>query len=141
MQIISAGPMVRTWNMRNEAKLNIFKQASRLGNFKNIAFSVANRHQRLLCYELSSKRILNSAILCGPCNQRRSTSLYFDLLHEQHQKWIFSSLIYSAPGLFSRLRNKYVYTRMPACACTRIPYLSTIIQLLLIFKSVIKTIQ
>ena len=31
-QILSLGPMLRTWNMRNEAKLNIFKQASRLGN-------------------------------------------------------------------------------------------------------------
>ena len=43
-QILNVGPMIRTWNMRNEAKLNIFKQASGLGNFKNIAFSIANRH-------------------------------------------------------------------------------------------------
>ena len=35
-QIVNVGPMLRSWNMRNEAKLNIFKQASRLGNFKNI---------------------------------------------------------------------------------------------------------
>ena len=59
-QILHVGPMVRTGNMRNEAKLNIFKQAARLGNFKNIAFSVANRHQRLLCYELASSNLLNS---------------------------------------------------------------------------------
>ena len=41
-QILNVGPMVRTWNLRNEAKRNIFKQAARLGNFKNIASSVAN---------------------------------------------------------------------------------------------------
>lgn len=56
-QILSVGPMVRTWNMCNEAKLNLFKQTSRLGNFKNIAFTIANRHQRLLCYELSTSNI------------------------------------------------------------------------------------
>ena len=66
-QILNVGPMVRTWNMRNEAKLNIFKQAGRLGNFKNITFSVANRHQHLLCYELSSAKLLHSPIECGPC--------------------------------------------------------------------------
>lgn len=55
-QILSVGPMIRTWNMRNEAKLNIFKQASRLGNFKNIAYSIANRHQQLLCYELNCQQ-------------------------------------------------------------------------------------
>ena len=55
--------------MRNEAKLNIFKQASRLGNFKNIAYSIASRHQRLLCYELSTAKLLDSPTVCGPCNQ------------------------------------------------------------------------
>ena len=68
-QILNVGPMVRTWNMRNEAKLNLFKQTSRLGNFKNISFSIANRHQRLLCYELSTANILNMPMECGPCDQ------------------------------------------------------------------------
>ena len=68
-QILRVGPMVRTWNMRNEAKLNIFKQAARLGNFKNIAFSVANQHQRLLCYELASTNLLNSPNAYGPCGE------------------------------------------------------------------------
>ena len=67
-QIIKVGPMIRTWNMRNEAKLNVFKQASRLGNFKNIASSIANRHQRLLCYELSTHQLLWSPLECGPCD-------------------------------------------------------------------------
>ena len=49
--------------------LKIFKQAARLGNFKNIAFSVTNRHQRLLCYELASGHLLNSPNEYGPCNQ------------------------------------------------------------------------
>lgn len=67
-QIIKVGPMIRTWNMRNEAKLNVFKQASRLGNFKNIASSIANRHQRLLCYELLTHQLLWSPLECGPCD-------------------------------------------------------------------------
>ena len=40
-QIIALGPMVRNWTMRHEAKLNLFKKAARLGNFKNIAFTLA----------------------------------------------------------------------------------------------------
>ena len=45
-QILDVGPMVRTWTMRHEAKLSFFKKASRLANFKNVAQSVVNRHQR-----------------------------------------------------------------------------------------------
>ena len=40
-QIEAVGPMVCTWTIRHEAKLNFFKQASRLLNFKNVAFSLA----------------------------------------------------------------------------------------------------
>ena len=66
-QMLSVGPMVRTWTMRHEAKLNFFKRAARLGNFKNIAQSLANRHQRWLCYQASSGNLLHSQFLCGPC--------------------------------------------------------------------------
>ncbi len=71
-QVLLVGPMLRTWNMRSEAKLNVFKQASRLGNFKNIALSVAHRHQRLLCYELSTGKLLDSPVQCGPCGDPMS---------------------------------------------------------------------
>ena len=63
------GPVIRTRNMRNEAKLNIFKEAGRIGNFKNIAFSVANRHQSLLCYELASGNLSHTPNEYGPCNE------------------------------------------------------------------------
>ena len=72
-QVQRIGPMIRSWNMRNEAKLNIFKRASRLGNFKNIAFSLAQRHQRLQCWELASDSLLKSPIECGPTKQPAST--------------------------------------------------------------------
>ena len=65
-QIAALGPMTRTWTIRHEAKLNFFKQASHLANFKNVAFSLANRHQRWLCYELGSKNILRVSVECGP---------------------------------------------------------------------------
>ena len=52
-QIKAVAPMVRTWTIRHEAKLNFFKQASHLANFKNVAFALANRHQRWICYELA----------------------------------------------------------------------------------------
>lgn len=71
-QIFRVGPMQRTWAMRHEAKLNMLKLASRLGNFKNIAMSLAFRHQRLLCYELSTGRLLDTPIEAGPCSKPTS---------------------------------------------------------------------
>ena len=59
-QILAVGPLVCTWTMRHDAKLNFFKQASRLANFKNIPYSLASRHQRWMCYEHSGK------FECGP---------------------------------------------------------------------------
>ena len=61
-QIMSVGPMNHTWNMRNEAKMC----SSNHQDLENFAFSVANRHQRLLCYELS---LLARPSECGPCKQ------------------------------------------------------------------------
>ncbi len=54
--------------MRHEAKLNMFKRAAGLENFKNIALSLAFRHQRFLCYELSTGRLLDTPIETGPCS-------------------------------------------------------------------------
>lgn len=67
LQILDVGPMVRTWTMRHEAKLSFFKRASRLANFKNVAQSVVNRHQRWFCYQMaSSSKLLDSQLECGP---------------------------------------------------------------------------
>ena len=60
-QIQAVAPMVRTWT-----KLNFFKQASHLVNFKNVAFALANRHQRWMCYEQSSGKLIDTSIECGP---------------------------------------------------------------------------
>lgn len=65
-QIQAVAPMVRTWTIRHEAKLNFFKQASHLANFKNVAFALANRHQRWMCYEQSSGKLIDTSIECGP---------------------------------------------------------------------------
>ena len=64
-QILAIGPMVRSWTIRHEAKLNFFKQASHLSNFKNIT-CLANRHQRWICYEMASNTFLHSPLECGP---------------------------------------------------------------------------
>ena len=67
-QIMALGPLVRAWTMRYEAKLSFFKKAGRIGNFKNIELSLARRHQRLMCYELASGRLLQRPVECGPCS-------------------------------------------------------------------------
>lgn len=59
--------MSNTWCMRMEAKNGYFKQILRIGNFKNLPFSVAHRHQRLLCANLQDKFFLYDHLECGPC--------------------------------------------------------------------------
>ena len=45
------GPLVRHWTMRFEAKHSYFKQlAHSMGNFVNITYSLATRHQHYQCY-------------------------------------------------------------------------------------------
>lgn len=58
--------MTKTWTIRHEAKLNFFKQANKLDNFKNIALSMAYRHQRWVCYELANGSLLSKHLECGP---------------------------------------------------------------------------
>lgn len=65
-QMMAMGPMTKTWTIRHEAKLNFFKQVTKLDNFKNIALSMANRHQRWICYELASGSLLSKPLECGP---------------------------------------------------------------------------
>ena len=46
------GPLRSLWCMRFEAKHQYFKRISqRIFNFKNIAKSLANRHQMRLCWD------------------------------------------------------------------------------------------
>ncbi len=45
------GPMMTSWCMRFEAKHQYFKKlAAGLGNFKNLALTLATRHQNKQCY-------------------------------------------------------------------------------------------
>lgn len=48
------GPMVRTWCMRYEAKHRYFKRlAAFMGNFTNVPYTMAERHQHQQCYFLN----------------------------------------------------------------------------------------
>ena len=68
-QMLQVGPMVRTWTIRHEAKLNFFKQTTGISSFKNITLSLANHHQRLACYEKSTGSLLHSRLECGPLSK------------------------------------------------------------------------
>ena len=57
--ICRCGPLVKNWCMRFEGKHRYFKKmAQTLGNFKNIAKTVAIRHQRYMCYKLTCCQFL-----------------------------------------------------------------------------------
>ena len=61
------GPLQTSWCMRMEAKNNYFKKAGRIGNFKNVPYSVAKRHQRLMAAYLQGSFFSYSELECGPC--------------------------------------------------------------------------
>lgn len=46
-QILRYGPLVYSWTMRHEAKLQVTKRAARHGNFKNICYTIAKCSQHL----------------------------------------------------------------------------------------------
>lgn len=49
--MIQYGPLVRHWTIRFEAKHSYFKQLSQsMGNFINLPYSLAMRHQQYQCY-------------------------------------------------------------------------------------------
>ena len=67
--------MVRSWCMRYESKHTYFKQvAIALGNFINVPFTVAERHQKLQSYHHFNEMDKQSSIIakpleCGPGTQ------------------------------------------------------------------------
>ena len=92
-QMLQAGPMVRTWTIRHEAKLNFFKQATGTSSFKNITLSLANHHQRLVCYEMCTGSLLCSRLECG----RTSTA---PVMLMDENDLIQSRIIQHVPGVF-----------------------------------------
>ena len=52
----------------NGGKNSYFKQVARITNFKNVAYSVAARYQKLVCGYLQSKKYFTyDELQCGPC--------------------------------------------------------------------------
>ena len=65
------GPLSHIWCMRFEAKHRFFKYLTKvLGNFKNVAKTLTNRHQRHMCYVLANPAFLVDTVDTGPgkCN-------------------------------------------------------------------------
>ena len=53
--------------MRMEAKNSYFKKAAQIGTcFKNVSYSVARRHQKLLCGYLQGTFFSFDELECGP---------------------------------------------------------------------------
>ena len=122
-QLSNLGPMVRTWTIRYEAKLNFFKQSARCSNFKNIAHSLANSHQRWMCYEMATGQLISSCLECGPSNsvgliQNENTNfqqLLQTTIPQLHQEatvcrpaWVkVNGILYKANKCFSDIRHRW----------------------------------
>ncbi|CAB4030340.1 Hypothetical predicted protein, partial [Paramuricea clavata] len=83
------GPLVRAWCMRFEAKHHYFKKLSTvIGNYTNLPFTLAMRHQQWLCYQLQSANhesgFLEKGVEVGPGSTFCAGDLdYYNLLEEQ----------------------------------------------------------
>ena len=51
-QISRLGPLIQSWNIRQEAKLSFVKRVSRRSNYKNVCLTVAKKHQFWLCHQM-----------------------------------------------------------------------------------------
>lgn len=62
------GPLINHWTTRFEAKPKYFKHLSNvIGNFTNICYSLALRHQLHQCYlVLNTQNLLGEEIEIGP---------------------------------------------------------------------------
>ena len=90
-QIRKFGPLINSWTMRYESKLRVLKRASRHGNFKNICWTVAKRHQHMLCYYLNSRQpFLQKDIEIGPIEKMTTLASEIDFY-----KYISETLLVS----------------------------------------------
>ena len=72
--------------MCHEAKLNFFKQASHLINFKNVEHALSHHHQRWTCYHLVSGRLINASLECGPSLSGSGITLVKDETQDIQEK-------------------------------------------------------
>ncbi|XP_028407455.1 uncharacterized protein LOC114530067 [Dendronephthya gigantea] len=62
--MLSLGPLARSWCMRYEAKHHYFKKLSTIiGNFTNLPYTLAMRHQQWISYKLNSSGNYESSFL------------------------------------------------------------------------------
>ena len=75
------GPLVRSWCMRYYAKHHYFKRlATTIGNFINIPYTLAKRHQEGLCHRLQScqgemRSLIEKGVETGPGTIKYCTSI------------------------------------------------------------------
>ncbi|KAK3731628.1 hypothetical protein QZH41_015892 [Actinostola sp. cb2023] len=87
------GPMVTHWCMRFEAKHRHFKQlASALGNYTNLSWTLAERHQSRQCYEMNN---IHKPVECGPGKQKEAgTTQYYQLLQRKDPNIVASTVVH-----------------------------------------------
>lgn len=102
-QMLSLGPMVRSWCMRYEAKHRYFKQlAGILGNFTNVAYSLAMRHQRLQCLKVDPLGTFCCEFLHKPVEIGTGKTVvagdaeYFDAFCEKEPAVVDTDMFYEA---------------------------------------------
>lgn len=102
-QIKSFGPLICSWTMRHEAKLNFIKRAASHGNYKNICYSVMKRYLQALCYDLNCNIPLLSETL-------ESSSSHTDVSTDNEPKEL-RDYVDQLNGEFEVFRPKWIKSR------------------------------
>lgn len=98
--------------MRYEAKNKYFKSlATRLGNFINLPYSLAMRHQQLQCYYNLNKEVIGHELEVGP-GDTVSTDILRNMgmsLSNTDTPYRYVSLVIQTPPLYSCLLLGWYY--------------------------------
>ena len=112
-QMRKFGPLIHSWTMRQESKLSFAKRTSRYSNFKNVANTVARRHQFWMCYQIQSNmfKLLIPQLEVSPKQISNTLSLEGDYVQKELKRLIpglsFNTIIYHP--VWAKLQSSRFY--------------------------------
>ena len=130
------GPLVGQWTMRFEAKHSFFKQVARQTNcFKNIALTLAAKHQQIIAYHLHSPSLKKSTLVVS-----KVSTLPVDVLNKEvgaslKQKYPNISEVHLAKNVTSRGINYRVGMLIAHGSAGGLPEFAEIIQMCIVNNS------
>jgi len=124
------GPLLGLWTMRFEAKHSFFKQVARhTNNFRNIARTLATKHQQFISYHIYSSRLNTSNLEVSNVSTVQVDVLNKEVVLALRQKYPHISQVHLAKSVTTRGIN-YKNGMLVACGSTAgMPEFAEILQM------------